>query len=68
MFPDDRLSEFSYYDDNGVSYRYENGEYLEQKISAQRTGTHTDLHISAATGSFRPALKEYIGAGPCRGN
>jgi alpha-glucosidase len=38
VFPDDRLSEFSYYDDDGVSYRYENGEYLEQKISAQRTG------------------------------
>jgi alpha-glucosidase len=60
VFPGDRLSEFAYYDDDGVSYRYETGEYFEQKISAQRSGAHTVLHVSAATGSFRPALKKFI--------
>lgn len=60
MFPSNRLSEFTYYDDDGVSYRYETGEYFEQKISAQQSGSHIDLHIAKATGSFQPALKQYV--------
>ncbi len=60
VFPSQRPAEFNYYDDDSVSYRYEKAEYFEQKISARQSGDHTELHFSDATGTFKPALRQYI--------
>lgn len=60
IFPGEQKAQFAYYDDDGLTYRYEKGESFEQTISAQRVGKQTTLQVLPVTGSFRPALRWYV--------
>jgi alpha-glucosidase len=60
VFPNHRTSEFTYYDDDGVSYRYEKDQYFEQTISAEQTKLRTEVHLSSARGGFQPPLTHFI--------
>ncbi len=61
IFPDTILNDFTYYDDDSSTYDYENGEYLEQIISAQILDTDsTQITLNAKTGSYDSELSHYI--------
>ncbi|RRA47502.1 TIM-barrel domain-containing protein [Acidipila sp. EB88] len=60
VFPAARNAEFTYYDDDGVSYRYEAGGYFEQGISVQQNKFGTQLHFATASGTLKPALTHYV--------
>jgi alpha-glucosidase len=60
VFPGTTSSHFDYYDDDGVSYAYEHGDYFIQTLSTQRTSGDVELTIAAPTGSYRPALQYYL--------
>ena len=59
IFPDTRPTSFNYYDDDGVTYDYEQGSYFQQVMTAQDCGDAVRLTISARTGSFTPPLRSY---------
>jgi alpha-glucosidase (family GH31 glycosyl hydrolase) len=52
VFPASQTTEFQYYDDDGTSYDYENGEYFIQNISSQKSSGEVTIGISAKTGSY----------------
>lgn len=58
IFPSDDHTSFCYYDDDGETYYYENGEYFAQEISVQRTDC-TEVQIRAVEGSYTPELDYY---------
>jgi len=60
IFPDEQKAQFAYYDDDGLTYRYEKGESFEQTISAQRIGQQTNLRVTPVKGSFHPPLRFYV--------
>jgi alpha-glucosidase (family GH31 glycosyl hydrolase) len=61
VFPDSQQTSFSYYDDDGSSYNYEQGSYFRQSISAQDQGTSgINVAIGAKSGSYAAALQYYI--------
>jgi alpha-glucosidase len=60
IFPAARPAEFTYYDDDGTTYAYEQGAYNRQVIRASQAGGTTRLDFAQPTGSFRPALRSFI--------
>jgi len=60
VFPSDATSLFTYYDDDGNTYRYERGAYYSQVISATGNTASISLKFEVPTGSFHPALRTYI--------
>lgn len=60
VFPAASRHSFDYYDDDGVSYGYERGAYFLQTLAAQRQGDSVSFETDAATGSFHPALADYL--------
>lgn len=61
VFPDTTQSSFSYYDDDGTTYGYESGAYMKQVMTAQDNGVSgISFNIAAKTGSYIPALQNYI--------
>lgn len=60
VFPADRLAQFTFYDDDGVSYAYEHGAYFKQTITTQRKRSTIRLAFSTPEGSFHSALKTYL--------
>ncbi|WNG37978.1 carbohydrate-binding protein [Archangium violaceum] len=60
VFPTTARSEFTLYDDDGLTRAYENGVFFKQRITAQRTSTSVTVETQAKTGSFSPALTHYI--------
>ena len=60
VFPDTTPTHFDYYDDDGVSYAYEHGDYFSQMLSTRRTQGDVEFAIAAPTGSYRPALQYYL--------
>jgi alpha-glucosidase len=60
VFPDTKESTFKYYEDDGKTYNYENGEYLFQNIKVQDKGTSTTLNISKKEGNYTSDTKYYI--------
>jgi alpha-glucosidase len=60
VFPAPTASHFDYYDDDGVSYAYEHGEYFSQTLSTRGTQGNAEFSIAAPTGSYRPALQYYL--------
>ncbi len=60
-FPSTALTSFDYYDDDGLSYSQESGEFFKQNISAQQTGTTVNLTLGARQGTgFTPPLEHYV--------
>ena len=60
VFPADAASRFDVYDDDGETYAYEKGTYFLQTLSVQREKGVVTFKAAAATGAFRPALKDYV--------
>lgn len=60
VFPDSARTRFDYYDDDGKSYAYEHGVYFLQHLSTQATPGAVRLTVTAATGTYRPALTHYV--------
>ncbi|HEY0197479.1 MAG TPA: TIM-barrel domain-containing protein [Rhodanobacter sp.] len=60
MFPAADRSTFDYYDDNGIDYDYEHGQYFSQTLAVQRVGDTVTVETGAASGSYKPALKFYL--------
>lgn len=61
VFPDTAQSSFTYYDDDGASYAYENGAFFKQLITARDNGSGTiSLTLNAKSGSYTPPLQSYI--------
>ncbi len=60
VFPTADRARFTYYDDDGNSYAYEQGNYYRQEIEAATSGATTRLSIEKATGSFVPAVHTWL--------
>ncbi|WP_246608469.1 TIM-barrel domain-containing protein [Paenibacillus agaridevorans] len=61
VFPDTAATSFTYYDDDGGSYDYESGEIFKQTLTAQDNGgSGVSFSVGAKTGTFAPALQNYI--------
>ncbi|MDR1547749.1 MAG: carbohydrate-binding protein [Hungatella sp.] len=59
MFPSSQTTEFQYYDDDGTSYDYENGEYLVQNLSSQKILDEVNITVSAQTGNYSNNVDYY---------
>jgi len=61
VFPDG-LSEFLIYEDDGISYDYEKGQYAKTEITCRQTGTITNVEIGKTIGSYTdmPADRKYL--------
>jgi alpha-glucosidase (family GH31 glycosyl hydrolase) len=60
VFPAGRLAQFTFYDDDGVSYAYEHSAYFKQAIVAQRKRSTIRLTFSSPEGTFHSTLKTYL--------
>ena len=59
VFPAAKETTFKYYDDDGMTYSYEQGAIYEQKFSTSDDGTTVRFESTGPTGTFKPALREY---------
>jgi alpha-glucosidase (family GH31 glycosyl hydrolase) len=59
VFPSDRTTQFGYYDDDGDTYAYEKGAYFLQRLATRRDGGEVVFRTDAASGTYRPALRDY---------
>ena len=60
VFPATSQTVFAYYEDDGISYAYETGEFFKQVFSAQDEGESIRLGISEPEGTFVPPLQDYF--------
>jgi alpha-glucosidase len=60
VFPDANVAKFVYYDDDGETYAYEEGNYYRQPITAQKNERGIELVVNKPTGQFHPALRAYL--------
>jgi len=59
VFPDWTPSSFTYYDDDGETYDYENGEWFKQHMTAWMDEGFSVIEIEAPEGGFIPDLETY---------
>jgi alpha-glucosidase (family GH31 glycosyl hydrolase) len=60
IFPSESSASFVVYDDDGQTYRYEQGAYFRQEIHARKTGAATRVTIDGETGSYSSRLRTYL--------
>ncbi|WP_430392358.1 TIM-barrel domain-containing protein [Dyella sp. 20L07] len=60
VFPSDGETYFDVYDDDGETYGYEKGAYFLQRLTVRRQGAEVSFHAAGPTGSFKPALHDYV--------
>ncbi|WP_114239685.1 TIM-barrel domain-containing protein [Dyella sp. C9] len=60
VFPSALETGFDVYDDDGDTYGYEKGAYFLQHLAVRRDGDAVSFRSTAATGSFAPALHDYL--------
>jgi len=60
VFPNDIETYFKYYDDDGITYNYEKGEYFIQTMTAKKEDNGALFNISKKEGTYKPELKYYI--------
>ena len=60
LFPADHATGFDYYDDDGKTYGYEQGEYFLQSMQLEAHGDSVAFAIAAPQGSYQPALKSWL--------
>jgi alpha-glucosidase (family GH31 glycosyl hydrolase) len=60
VFPDAARTELDYYDDDGKTYAYEHGAYFVQPLSTQSAAGVVNLTMGGSSGSYRPALADYV--------
>src|SRR4029077_19841047 len=49
-----------YYDDDGVSFAYQKGVYLRQRISVESSPERVSVKISQRQGSFHPPKRSIV--------
>ncbi len=61
-FPDTKASSFEYYDDDGNSTSYKEGNYFEQNFTLSRNDDWTGVKFTttAKTGTYTPDIEYYI--------
>lgn len=60
-FPDTTQTSFHYYEDDGSTYAYENGEFFKQTLSAIKDGEGKYSFSTAnPVGTFKPEAKHYL--------
>ncbi|MEI3337463.1 MAG: TIM-barrel domain-containing protein [Clostridium sp.] len=61
-FPDTKASSFEYYDDDGNSTSYKEGNYFKQNFTLSRNDDWTGVEFTttAKTGTYTPDVKYYI--------
>jgi alpha-glucosidase len=59
VFPAATQTTFTYYDDDGITYDYEKGDFYEQRLSASDNGTVVQFDSAAPTGTYVPPLRKY---------
>ncbi|QKW22363.1 RICIN domain-containing protein [Kitasatospora sp. NA04385] len=57
VFPADTATDFTVYDDDGLTTAYKNGSYYQQKITARRTADTATVRTDARTGSYDSPLR-----------
>jgi alpha-glucosidase len=67
VFPTPKQTTFSYYDDDGSTYDYENGGYFQQLMTAKKSRHAVLFDVSERTGSFNPSLQYYTCKIHCSG-
>jgi alpha-glucosidase (family GH31 glycosyl hydrolase) len=60
VFPDPMQTDFDYYDDDGRTYRYEQGDYFLQRLSARTAAGTVSLTTAAPSGTYKPPLTHYV--------
>ena len=61
IFPSESETSFTYYDDDGNTYNYENGNYLKQIIKAVEDGQRDiTVTVEGKTGAYSSNLNSYI--------
>ncbi|MCL4516432.1 MAG: DUF4968 domain-containing protein [Firmicutes bacterium] len=60
VFPDTAQTSFNYYDDDEMAYNYEDGVYFKQTMTTKDNGDHATFNVYSKTGTFTPALQNYI--------
>jgi alpha-glucosidase (family GH31 glycosyl hydrolase) len=60
VFPTADHSHFVYYDDDGATYSYEQGDYYRQSIGAYSDKASVHMTFEQPSGTFRPVLRSYI--------
>ncbi|WP_229263976.1 DUF5110 domain-containing protein [Cohnella cholangitidis] len=60
VFPDVTETSFNYYDDDGSSYGYENGQYFKQRLSLQDKDGESVFAASSVEGNFVPDVRDYL--------
>ena len=60
VFPSSQTTSFHYYDDDGESYDYEDGEYFMQDISVIKNGSTSTVTLSQKSGTYTPSLDYYL--------
>jgi alpha-glucosidase len=59
VFPTKEQTSFNYYDDDGISYAYEKGEFYQQQLTTSDDGKSVRFDSAAPSGSYKPALRVY---------
>lgn len=59
FFPAKKKTEFMIYDDDGMSYDYESGEYYRQMTSMQKSSEETKIVFDTPSGSYQTKYKTY---------
>ncbi|RSK26024.1 DUF5110 domain-containing protein [Bacillus sp. HMF5848] len=60
VFPSEKETTFTYYDDDGHTYSYETGEFFKQPISTVKENDTITIRLDDVEGSYQPELKSYI--------
>ncbi|GGF90912.1 TIM-barrel domain-containing protein [Paenibacillus abyssi] len=61
VFPDTAATSFTYYDDDGATYDYEDGENFKQTMTVQDKGANgISFNIAAKSGTYIPDVQDYI--------
>jgi alpha-glucosidase (family GH31 glycosyl hydrolase) len=59
VFPTATETSFSYYDDDGLTYAYEKGNFYQQRLSSSDNGTVVRFALGTPTGNYKPPLRKY---------
>lgn len=59
IFPSEKETAFTVYDDDGNTYQYEKAQYFKQTVSVSKSGSRMTFKTSAPTGDYKSESKFY---------
>jgi alpha-glucosidase len=60
VFPGTTPTRFDYYDDDGTTYAYEQGNYYQQQLAVQQHDDAVQFTLGAPKGTYQPPLRYYV--------